>query len=124
MYYTKKLIENDIIKTNFCIENNINLLRIKYDDNIEEKIINYMKKFERFIIEDVATMGNTGGMGNVVAAQPSSTPGSVNSADSLPGSGDIGQVLGTYTKPGLNSKKRKDKKEKKIKSFNNFSPIN
>jgi hypothetical protein len=67
-----------------------------------------------------ATMGNTGDMGAIVSAQPSSTPGSVNSIDSLSGSGDIGQVLGTYTKPVLKNRKNK----KKIKSFKNFSPIN
>lgn len=29
----------DDIKSNYCIENNINLLRIRYDENIEEKLI-------------------------------------------------------------------------------------
>jgi len=63
-----------------------------------------------------ATMGNTGGMGPVSPAIPSSTPGDV--AGSTPGSGDIGQSLGTYTKPGINLKKRK----KKLSSFANFKP--
>lgn len=32
--------KRDEIKTNYCKENNINLLRIKYDENIEEKLTN------------------------------------------------------------------------------------
>jgi len=35
---TKK---HDEIKTNFCLENNINLLRIRYDENLLEKIFEY-----------------------------------------------------------------------------------
>lgn len=66
-----------------------------------------------------ATMGNTGGMGPVSPAIPSSTPGDV--AGSTPGSGDVGQVLGTYMKPGLNLKKKKEKR-KKLSSFSNFTP--
>ena len=66
-----------------------------------------------------ATLGNVGGIRTVMPAMPSSTPGDV--AGSTKGSGDIGQTLGTYTKPMLKTKK--DKK-KKSKSFNNFSPIN
>lgn len=78
-----------------------------------------MKKFEEFMIEDAtATLGNTGGMGAVVAAQPSSTPGDV--AGSTPGSGDIGQTLGTYTKSAPNLKKDKKKKMKNLQSFKNF----
>ena len=34
----KRLKENDNIKTNFCAENNINLVRIKYDENVAEII--------------------------------------------------------------------------------------
>lgn len=84
-----------------------------------------MKKFKKYIKEDAtSTMSNTGGMGPVISAQPSTTPGSVNASDSTPGSGDIGTTLGTYAKPMLNLKKRKDKKKKNIQSFQNFSPIN
>ena len=83
-----------------------------------------MKKFEEFIVEDAtATMGNTGGMGAVVAAQPSGTPGDV--AGSTPGSGDIGQTIsGAYMKSAPNLRKRKDGKYKmkKIKSYDNFRP--
>jgi len=81
-----------------------------------------MKKFEDFIIEDAtATMGNTGGMGAVVSAQPSGTPGDV--AGSTPGSGDIGQLLGTYTKPQLNLKKKKSKhKMNNLTTYANFKP--
>lgn len=34
----EKTLINDIIKTNFCKENKIRLMRIKYDDNIIEKL--------------------------------------------------------------------------------------
>ena len=83
-----------------------------------------MKKFEEFIKEDAcATLGNTGGMGAVVSAQPSSTPGAVNAPDSTPGSGDIGHTLGTYMKSAPNLKKnKKAKKMKNLKSFGNFTP--
>ena len=33
--------KRDSIKNIYCIDNNINLLRIRFDENIEEKIINY-----------------------------------------------------------------------------------
>jgi len=39
IFYTPEIVKNDKIKTNFCLINNIKLLRIKYDENIEEKII-------------------------------------------------------------------------------------
>ena len=81
-----------------------------------------MKKFEEFIIEDAtATMGNTGGMGAVVAAQPSGTPGDV--AGSTPGSGDIGQLLGTYMKtPAKMKKKNKHHKMNTLTTYANFKP--
>jgi hypothetical protein len=82
-----------------------------------------MKKFEEFLKEDAtATAGNTGGMGAVVAAQPSSTPGDV--AGSTMGSGDIGQTLGIYTKPAINLKKKKKKKLKRVTSFEDFQSKN
>ena len=37
-YYTQNLHDNDIIKNIFCYENDYDLLRIKYDENIKEKI--------------------------------------------------------------------------------------
>lgn len=77
-----------------------------------------MRKFEEFLNEDAcATMGNANGMGAVVAATPSSTPGDV--AGSTPGSGDIGQTLGTYTKPAIKMKKSKNKL-KRLTSFEDF----
>lgn len=78
-----------------------------------------MLKFKEFINEEAcATMGNSSGMGNVVSAQPSSTPGSVNASDATVGSGDIGQGLGTaYTKPEIKMKK---KKKRRIKKYENF----
>jgi hypothetical protein len=79
---------------------------------------NKLKKFKDFVKEDAtATAGNTGGMGGVVAASPSSTPGDV--AGSTIGSGDIGATLGTYTIP-INSieKEKKNKKKKKKKEKN------
>jgi len=70
-----------------------------------------MKKFEEFIIEDAcATLGNTGGMGAVVSAQPSSTPGDV--AGGTIGSGDIGASLGSTAKW-----KKKKKKNGTISAF-------
>lgn len=56
-----------------------------------------------------ATLGNTGGMGAIVAPQPSSIPGDV--AGSTKGSGD----LPAYDKGnhfGINTKKKKKKKNK------------
>ena len=91
----------------------------------KKKLKRKMKKFEEFMTEDAyATMGNTGGMGAVVAAQPSATPGATNAPDSIPGSGDIGQSLGTFTKPQsiLKKEKRKKGKMKNLTSFQNFRP--
>jgi hypothetical protein len=86
----------------------------------KKKKLKKMKKIKEFINEDAAaTAGNTGGMGAVVSAQPSSTSGSVEG--STIGSGDIGQTIGTYTKPKLNLKKRNTKR-KKITTFQNFKP--
>jgi len=74
-----------------------------------------MKNFKEF--EDAcATLGNTGGMGSVISAQPGSSPGEQGTT----GSGDIGQTLGTYTKPVLDLKKDKKKKKKNVKSFEDF----
>lgn len=85
---------------------------------IQKNITYNMKKFKEFIKEDAtATAGNTGGMGAVVAAIPSGTPGDV--AGSTPGSGDIGATLGTYSKsPAKWSNKKK--KNKKLKSFEDY----
>lgn len=57
-----------------------------------------------------ATLGNTGGMGAIVSAQPSSIPGDV--AGSTKGSGDIGQPLGVYSKYPFKKKNKKDKRDK------------
>ena len=78
-----------------------------------------IKKFKNFL-ENVAaaTAGNTNGMGNVVSANPSSTPGDV--AGSSIGSGDIGAALGTFSKKAGIKKKKKKKKDLKTKeNFNN-----
>jgi len=78
-----------------------------------------MKKFEEFIKEDAfSTMGNTEGMGAVVAAQPGSIPGTQGTT----GSGDIGQPLATYSKPVVNMKRHKKNKKKlrKVESFDMF----
>ena len=77
-----------------------------------------LKKMKRFNEDACATMGNTGGMGAVVSAQPSATPGDV--AGGTKGSGDVGQVLGTYMKPGLKGLK---KKKNKLKKFNEYNEI-
>lgn len=78
-----------------------------------------MKKFDEFIKEDAfVTMGNTGGMGAVLASQPGSIPGTQGTT----GSGDIGQTLSTYSKPAVNMKRHKKKKNKfrKVESFDGF----
>lgn len=93
------------------------------DGELKDSVSNYyIDIIEDTLTEDAcATLGNTGGMGPVVSATPSSTPGDV--AGSTPGSGDIGQSLfPTYMKPMLNLKKGRKKKSRGIKTFNNFSP--
>ena len=40
----KQLKTRDKIKTDYCKSNNINLLRIRYDENIEEKLTEYFQK--------------------------------------------------------------------------------
>ena len=84
----------------------------KLKDNVEsyyEDILDEIQDSYELTEDACTTLGNSGGMGNVVSAQPSSTPGDV--AGGTKGSGDIGQTLGTYTKPMLNLKKRKKKKK-------------
>ena len=41
----KKQIERDKIKTNYCINNTIKLIRLNFLDNIENKLINELKKW-------------------------------------------------------------------------------
>ncbi|OHD81024.1 MAG: hypothetical protein A2355_12570 [Spirochaetes bacterium RIFOXYB1_FULL_32_8] len=62
----------------------------------------------------VSTLGNVSGMGDVVSAQPSDTPGDV--AGSTKGSGDIGQTLKPFTKSFPNTRKKKKEKKKKTNS--------
>ena len=58
-----------------------------------------------------ATLGNTGGMGDIVSAQPSNTPGDV--AGSTKGSGDIARTaLGPYSKIPIRKKNKKDKRSR------------
>ena len=86
-------------------------------DNVEqyyEDILDDIQDSYNELTEDAcATMGNSGGMGAVASAQPSSTPGDV--AGSTPGSGDVGsKVLGPYAKSParwFNEKKKKRKKK-------------
>ena len=63
----------------------------------------------------VGTLGNTGGMGAIISAQPSSIPGDV--AGSTKGSGDIGHTLGTYSKQPAGIFKKKNKKDKRDKPY-------
>ena len=73
-----------------------------------------MIRFKDYIKENdgggvaMATLGNTGGMGAVVAPQPSATPGDV--AGSTKGSGDLPASLGTFTKGNFKKKKKKKRK--------------
>lgn len=79
-------------------------------------------KFDKFIKENTAavTAGNTGGMGNVVSAQPGIIPGSTQS--STEGSGDISNTtLGTYSKGNVIKSLKKKKKLKKKKSSNEYN---
>jgi hypothetical protein len=70
-----------------------------------------------------ATLGNTGGAGPIISAQPSSIPGDV--AGSKPGSCDLGQPIGVYTKqPAIRRKKKKDKESKRNKVIDNFYVTN
>lgn len=39
----ENMIKRDIIKNEYCEQNNISLIRIKYDENIEEKLKNILK---------------------------------------------------------------------------------
>lgn len=66
-----------------------------------------------------ATNSSISGMGPIVSAQPSSTPGDV--AGSTKGSGDIGQPLGVYGK-GTASRRNK-KKTKRSKAINKFDKL-
>jgi hypothetical protein len=62
------------------------------------------------------------GMGAIKSSQPSSIPGQVWGGDGVDGSGDIGSVLGTYTKQpagGVDKKRKKkgEEVENKIKNM-------
>lgn len=41
----KKQVQYDKLKSDYCKEKNINLLTIRYDENIKEKLFNYLLKF-------------------------------------------------------------------------------
>lgn len=48
MFYDEKIVEHDKMKNSYCLKNNIKLFRIKYSDNLIEKleqIIKYIKEF-------------------------------------------------------------------------------
>lgn len=85
-------------------------------EKVDEKINELIKTFNDFlkINEDgdgggtaYTTLGNSSGMGDVVAPQPSSIPGDV--AGSTPGSGDL-PAYDKKTKKPKNSKKSNKKK--------------
>ena len=42
----KKTQKCDSIKTNYCKKNNINLLRIKFNDNVEEKLMTFINHLQ------------------------------------------------------------------------------
>lgn len=88
-----------------------------------------IKRFNEYIKENdgggvaMATLGNTGGMGAVVAPQPSSSPGDV--AGSTKGSGDLpaydmGKKFDFPFKSKKKSKKKKGKKTKQSKLGEDF----
>jgi hypothetical protein len=72
-------------------------------------------KFKDFINESdggtaMSTLSNTGGMGNIVAPQPSGIPGDV--AGSTTGSGDIANnTFKPFFKGDFSRRKRKRKKK-------------
>lgn len=94
-----------------------------------------IKNYNEFLKENLKTInedgdggvasvsaGTTSGMGNVVSAQPASTPGAAVTGDGTTGSGDYGTPLFTTAqKDGSNTlgKKRgkKGKKDKKKESI-------
>lgn len=115
----------DFVKENIEIDNFTARYYDNYDDEEpaanEDDLNEFSPKNKKIqMYEDACvTAGNSNGMGNVVAANPSSTPGDV--AGSTIGSGDIGQTLGVYTKPTLKlKKKKKSKKESRVYDFNSF----
>lgn len=72
-----------------------------------------------------ATNSTISGMGPIISAQPSSIPGDV--AGSTKGSGDIGQVLGVYSKIPAGRKNRNKKSKKRqnaIKKLDNLYTTN
>lgn len=107
-------INNELENRKLNKSNNIPNRRFVRKKNNE----NMMKKFDEYIKENEgggvanATLGNTGGMGNVVAPQPSSIPGDV--AGSTPGSGDISAYdMGKHFGTNPFKKRKKSKKSKK-----------
>lgn len=92
------------------------------DNDVPKVLESSVMKFNEYIKENDggvanATLGNTGGMGNVVAPQPSSIPGDV--AGSTPGSGDIPayDMGNRFDFPYKKRKKSKKKKKNKKKNF-------
>lgn len=79
-----------------------------------------IKKFENYLNENDgggisnSTLGNTGGMGNVVAPQPSNIPGDVSG--SIKGSGDL-PAYDNGKKFVTNPFRRKSKKKKGKKTL-------
>jgi hypothetical protein len=43
----KRIKRYDLIKTNYCKKNNINLLRIKFNDNVEEKLMPFISHLQQ-----------------------------------------------------------------------------
>jgi hypothetical protein len=78
----------------------------------------HVYNFDEFLKEDGgvanATAGNSGGMGAIVAPQPSAIPG--DAAGSTIGSGDIAATSGVYTKTlkDIYYPKKKKKGEKRF----------
>lgn len=77
-------------------------------------------RFKEIFEDAMGDGGSSTGMGMVVAAQAGEAPGTFGTD----GSGDIGVPFGAYSKnPVLNmfSKKKKGKKKRKVKKYNEFS---
>lgn len=86
-----------------------------------------IKTYNDFILEDgcACTMGNSNGMGAVVAPQASSIPGDV--AGSTPGSGDIpaydrGKYFGSRPQPVNKRRKKKSRPTKEGRMIGTEQP--
>lgn len=129
LYTLKDIGDNEYELLSFGGENLKTIKKIINKDLISDELVNVIKNdlnilSNTSIHEDgssggVAMSGTTSGMGNVVSAQPASTPGAAVTGDGTTGSGDYGNPLfPTAQKDGSKKlgKKKGSKKDKKKES--------